>query len=400
LLVRNLTRSLTLLASAALVVGACSSSGATASPGGASAAPSSAPSSAPSAAPSTAPAPGANAWKVGVVTDVGTINDKNFNEYTYKGAQAGATAVGVTGDVPFAVPKAASEYASLIQNFVSQGFNIVVTTGFNLSSDTTKAAKANPNVWFIGVDQAPICVDEKGDPDPKFACKGDPAVLLPHYIGLQYAEDQAGYLAGMVAATASKSGIISAIGGITICAVCVKYIQGYELGAKFINPNIQVKTAYVTTSDFKKAFGDPVTGKAFAQQFIQQNKPDVLFQVAGLTGNGMIDAACAAGIWAVGVDVDQYLSYPNGDKCIITSAEKHLAISVSDAIKHIADGSAKGGNRAYDAKNDGIGVSDFHDKASMFPPALTAALGAQLALMQAGTLQTCPPPPQCGAPPK
>ena len=208
----------------------------------------------------------------------------------------------------------------------------------------------------------------QGDPDPKFACKGDPATLLPHYIGLQYAEDQAGYLAGMVAATASKSGIIGAIGGITICAVCVKYIQGYELGAKFINPNIQVKTAYVTTSDFTKAFGDPVTGKAFAQQFIQQNKPDVLFQVAGLTGNGMIDAACAAGIWAVGVDVDQYLSYPNGDKCIITSAEKHLAISVSDAIKHIADGTAKGGNRAYDATNDGIGVSDFHDKASMFPP--------------------------------
>ena len=168
----------------------------------------------------------------------------------------------------------------------------------------------------------------------------------------------------------------------------------------FINPKIVVKTAYVTTSDFTKAFGDPVTGKAFAQQFIQQNKPDVLFQVAGLTGNGMIDAACAAGIWAVGVDVDQFLSYPNGDKCIITSAKKHLAISVSDAVKHIADGTAKGGNRAYDATNDGIGASDFHDKASMFPPSLTAQLGAQLALMQAGKLQTCPPPPECGAAPK
>src|SRR5262249_3653087 len=154
-----------------------------------------------------------------------------------------------------------------------------------------------------------------------------------HYIALGYEEDQAGYLAGMVAATASKNGVIGAIGGITICAPCVRYIQGYEMGAKFVNPNIKVGTADVTTPAFTKAFADPVTGKAFAQQFIQQNKPDVLFQVAGLTGNGVIDAACAAGIYAIGVDVDQYLSYPNGDKCIITSAEKHLSVSVSDTIK-------------------------------------------------------------------
>jgi basic membrane protein A len=396
-------RPLALLASAALLFAACSSSGATASP---SAAPTAAPTTAPTTAPTSAPASSAAAsgsaatgtWKIGVVSDVGTINDKNFNEYTYKGAQAGAAALGITGTVPFAVPKSASEYPTLIQNYVSQGFNIIVTTGFNLANDTLKAAKANPNIWFIGVDQAPICITPTGDPDPNFGCKGDPATLLPHMIALGYEEDQAGYLAGMVAASVSKTASIGAIGGITICAPCVRYIQGYQLGAQSINPNIKVSTAYITTSDFTKAFADPVTGKAFAQQFIAQNKPDVLFQVAGLTGNGIIDAACAANIWAVGVDVDQFLSYPNGAKCIITSAEKHLANSVSDTIAGIGKGTATGGNRHYDATNDGIGASPGHDNASKWPADLQSKLDAAVAAMKAGTLKTCPD--TCGQPPK
>lgn len=339
----------------------------------------------------------ASTLKIGVVTDVGTVNDKNFNEYSYKGAQAGAKDLGESSSVPYAVPKDASEYASLIQNFVSQNFNIIVTVGFNLTNDTIKAAKANPNIWFIGVDQAPICVDTKGNPDSTFACKGDAATLLPHYVALGFEEDQAGYLAGIVAASVSKSGVIGAIGGITICAPCVRYIQGYTLGAQSVNPSIKVKTAYITTSDFTKAFGDPVTGKNFAKQFITANHPDVLFQVAGNTGNGILDAACDAGIDAIGVDVDQFLSYPNADKCIITSAEKHLSNAVEDTIKAIAAGTQQPGVSHFDAKNDGIGVSDFHDKASSMPSDLQSKLDAALSGMKDGSLKTCPT--NCGAPP-
>src|SRR5207244_9866780 len=118
------------------------------------------------------------------------------------------------------------------------------------------------------------------------------------------------------------------------------------------------------------------------------------FQVAGLTGSGGIDAAWYAGIYAVGVDVDQFLSYPNGDKCIITSAEKHLSVAVEDTIKAIGGGTAVAGNRHFDAANNGIGVSDFHDKASMFSADVKAKLDAALAAMKAGTLKTCPD--KCG----
>ena len=92
--------------------------------------------------------------KIGVVTDVGTVNDKNFNEYSYKGAVAGAADIGAAKP-PVIVPKDPSEYAKDIQAFVDQGYDIIVTAGFNLGTATGCAAKANPNVWFIGVDQAP-----------------------------------------------------------------------------------------------------------------------------------------------------------------------------------------------------------------------------------------------------
>jgi basic membrane protein A len=395
---RTRSMGLALFSALAIVVSACSTA----------ATPTPAPTQAPSAAPpSAAESPAASAsagasagssqaagtWKVGVVTDVGTLDDKNFNQYSFEGAEAGATAIGASSP-PAIVPKDSSEYANDIQTFVDQGFNIIVTVGFNLATDTTKAAKKNPNVWFVGVDQSPICVDANGAPDTTFACKGDAKTLLPKYISLQFAEDQAGYLAGIVAASISKVGKVGAVGGINSVPPVVRYIQGFQLGAQSVNPNIVVKTTYVSTSDFGKAFNDPKTGNTVATQFIKANGIDVLFQVAGKTGNGALDAACKAGIMALGVDVDQFLSYPAAAPCIWSSAEKHLSVAVAAAIKAIAAGSATPGDNKYDATNNGIGVSPQHDKT--WPSDLQSKLDTALAAMKAGTLTTCPA--KCGQP--
>ena len=402
------TRGFGVLAGIALIVSACS--------GSATAVPPTAPPSvaAPSVAPSTAPAsvapPSAAApsfaqkpdLKIGVVTDIGTLDDKGYNEFSFKGAQDGATAIGVTDPVPSIVPKDASEYAADIQQFVSQKFDVIVTVGFNLTTPTVEAAHKNPNIKFIGVDQSPECILPTGAPDPNFACKGVPATALPNYTSLYFAEDQAGYLAGIVAAYADKgaptpTGVIGAIGGTTLCAPCVRYIQGYTLGAQSVNPAIVVKSAYVTHDFSNAAFNDPAGGKAFAQTFIQANKPDVLFQVAGKTGNGVLEAACAANIYGIGVDVDQWESLgAPANACIITSAEKHVESAVAQAIESIAAGNLAAGDVLYNAKNDGISAADFHDKASLFGPEVTTALQTALAAMQAGTLVTCPPAPACG----
>jgi basic membrane protein A len=225
--------------------------------------------------------------------------------------------------------------------------------------------------------------------------------LLPKYIALNYAEDQAGYLAGIVAASASKNGIIGAVGGVAVCAPCVRYIQGYFLGAQSVNPAIKVKTAWVTASDFVKGFFDQPGGKAFGDQFIKQNPGiDVVFQVAGNTGNGVIDAACAAaGINVIGVDVDQYQSYAASQKCILTSAEKHLTVSVTNSIQQIAAGTAKGGKVFFNATNDGIGLAKFYDATSKLPADIDATVAKALAGLKDGTIKSCPPAPDCGKTP-
>src|SRR4029079_15961007 len=248
--------------------------------------------------------------KIGVVTDIGTLNDKNYNEYSFKGAQAGAAAIGAAEPTSI-VPASAAEYASSIKSFVDQKFDVIVTVGFNLASATVQAAHDNPNTWFGGVDQSPICVTADGLPDATFACAGDAKTLLPKYISVNFAEDQAGYLAGIVAAGASTKNEVGAIGGTSVCAPCVRYIQGYELGAKSVKPDIKVVSAYVTNDFSAAAFQDQAGGKTFAENFLAQNKDvDVLFQVAGLTGNGVLDAACAANILGIGVDVAPFLPYP------------------------------------------------------------------------------------------
>ena len=322
---------LALFAGLSILVAACSSSPASTAPSKAPV-PSKAPATA-STAPTAVPSVKVTSdLKIGVVTDVGKVNDKNFNQFSYAGAVNGAVSIGAK--VPkVVVPTAASDYEPLLQAYVDGGYDVIVAVGFALVPATAKLAKLNKDIWFIGVDASP-CINGKGDVDPTFKdCSGDLATLLPNYIALNYQEDQAGYLAGIVAASASKSGIIGAVGGVAICGPCVRYIQGYYLGALSVNPAIKVKTAWVSASDFGKGFADQAGGALYGANFIKLNPGiDVVFQVAGLTGNGIIDAACAKKINAIGVDVDQYQSYAASQACILTSAEKHLSVSVSNSM--------------------------------------------------------------------
>ncbi len=380
---RTRTLGLTLFATAAIVVSACTGA-ATPAP------PTQAPTDAPPAtdAPATdAPPPtdAPTAWKIGVVTDVGTLDDKNFNQFTWEGAVAGATAIGGTAQ-PI-VTQNSADYAKNIQAFIDQDYDIIVTIGFALADATAVAAKANPDVQFIGVDQAP-CLNANGDPDPTFSdCSGQ---MPANYQGLVYAEQEPGYLAGIAAANITKSKVIGAIGGAAFIPPVVRYIKGYINGAHSVDPSIQVKVAYVS-DDLNKAFNDPAGGKAFATQFIQQNTGlDVLFQVAGKTGNGVLAAACDANINAIGVDVDQHESTPETAKCTVTSAEKKLAITVQQAIERVAAGTAQGGVIPNDAKNDGIGLSPYYEHASMLSGA-QAAIDAAFAGFKDGSVDPCSP---------
>jgi len=333
-------------------------------------------------------APSGTTLKIGLVTDVGKLNDQNFNQYSWEGAQDGATKIGAPA------PKSAqstvsADIAKNIQAFVDQKFDVIVTVGFAATSDTIKQAKANTTIKFIGVDQSP-CVTETGDNDPNFGCKGDPAKLLPNFQGLSFKEQQPGYLAGIVAASISKSHHIAAIGGTASVPAVPNYMIGYRNGALSVDPTVKVELQYVSPAADAKAFADPAGGKAFAQQLLSSFKDvDVMFQVAGSTGNGVLQAACDAKIHGIGVDVDQFLSTPATSSCTVVSAEKKLKNAVSSAIQQIAAGTAKGGALRLDITTDSVGLSPFHDSQSLITADVQAKIDKAVADMKAGTLKAC-----------
>jgi basic membrane protein A and related proteins len=299
--------------------------------------------------PSAPEASGTSDALIGVVTDVGTLDDKNFNEYSWLGAQQGAAAIGAP-DPEAIVTASSADYESNIQTFVDQNYDVIVTVGFAIGDATLAAAQANPDIHFVGVDQFQTV-------DPP----------LDNYESLIFNEAQAGYLAGIVAASITKSKEIAAIGGSGTIPPVVNYMRGYENGAHSVNPDVVVKLKYIS-NDLSVAFNDPTTGKQFADQFLSQNgNVDVLFQVAGKTGNGILQSAEAAGIYAIGVDVDQWQSTHEQAECVVTSAEKKLTKAVSDAIIAFGAGEARSSNVFYGANNDGIGLAPYYQFDSVVP---------------------------------
>lgn len=336
------------------------------------------------------------AWKIGGITDVGQLEDKSFNEAGWCGTLAGIDSVGGSGEV--LVTKKVEDYAVNLQSLIGDGFQVIVTFGFALGDATLIAAKANPEVNFIGLDQN-YCIDANGvkDTTPAAApdCEGNATFndILPNLQGLFFAEAQAGYVAGVLACSISESGVIGAIGGIFAIPPVPQYIGGYHNGCLSVNPDAQVLVQYVS-EDITKAFNDPTTGRQLAQQMLDLDA-DVLFQVAGGSGQGVLEAVCDAGKYGIGVDTDQFLSSPNVAKCLVTSAEKKIVNAVKAAIERVADETAVGGNIRGDATNGGIGLAPYHDFEDLITPEIQAAIDKALEDLAADTVDPCKGPGKC-----
>jgi basic membrane protein A len=309
-------------------------------------------------------------WKVGLVTDVGKLSDKSFNYDSYKGVQNAQADASLCVQGRAIESSVESDYPKNIGQFVDQNYDMIVTVGFKLGDATIAAAKANPNIKFVMVDFA------------DFTDKTAP----PNLLGLLFKEDQPGFLAGALAGLLTKSNVIGAVAGLKTVPPVVHYVQGYENGAKYTNPNIKVLKIYQPESGAKD-FNDPDWGKQQAVTFLGQGA-DIIFGVGGNTGNGGLLAAKEAGKMCIGVDVDQFLSYPDVDSCLITSAEKHLDTAVTTAITNMVKGSFTSGILNFDITNNGIGLAPFHN----FDPQISADIKAKLAdieaKLKAGTLTT------------
>jgi basic membrane protein A len=364
---------LTLFAGLAIIVAACGPGAATTSP---STAPSTAPSVAPSDAPSDAPSvePSAEAitcdtaLKVGLVTDVGRVNDKGFNQSAYEGMLAAAEAAPTCFETEYIETTSQSDYATNIAQFTEGGSDIIIGVGFLLGDALGDAAKANEDKKFISVD---------GVPNP-----GHDESWMTNGESLFFAEDQAGYLAGVLAASLSEAGHIGVVGGLLVVPPVERFVEGYINGAKSVNPDITVDFVYTTS------FTDPPQGNNAAQQMIDAGA-DIIFGAGGLTGNGALEAACAAeGVLAIGVDTDQYETLPSVQSCIVSSATKNIVEAVKNSLLRIAQDEFTPGFHTDDASTDGIGLAPYHDQDANVPAEVKTLIETTLAGLADGSIKT------------
>jgi basic membrane protein A len=306
--------------------------------------------------------------KVGLVTDVGKLSDKSFNANSWQGVVDAQNDQSLCVQGRYIESNTKEDYQKNLRLFGDGGYSAVVAVGFNLSTDAQAFAKAYPSVRVIMVDSAP------DSPAPA------------NVVGLLFREDQAGYLAGAVAGLYTKTNTIAGVYGLDIPPVH-RYRVGYENGAKAVNPKVQALGVYQTPCNCPKDFNDPDWGKARGLEFADRGA-DIIFGAGGNSGNGALLAALQKNVACVGVDVDQFLSYPEADPCLLTSAEKHLAMAVKAAIVSVAKNQFKNGILTFEASGNGVGVAPYHNFDSKLTSDQKAKIDQIASGLKNGTIKT------------
>jgi basic membrane protein A and related proteins len=291
-----------------------------------------------------AAAPAAKSIKVGLVTDIGGLNDRSFNSLANQGLKQAQSDLGVQGRV--LTSKSNADYIPNLSTLAQQKYDLVIGVGFLMADAVTTVAKKFPDTKFAIID-----VDAT-------TLKGKPTNIE----GLLFKEQESGYLAGTLAGLYAKDNnitTISSVGGQKIPPVD-HYIAGYDAGAKAANPSIKTLNAY------SQDFVDQAKCKEIALSQIAQGS-GVVFQVAGQCGLGALDAAKEKSKQGIGVDADQAYLGP----FILTSAIKKVDTAVVDTVKQVQTDKFTGGaNTTFDVANGGAGIGKVSAAGAKYQPQL------------------------------
>lgn len=291
----------------------------------------------------SSPSSDSKATKAAIAYDIGGRGDQSFNDAAYAGLKKAEDELGVKGAE--AEPSEGEGDADKVQRLTAlarAGNNPVIGVGFAYAPAIEKVAKAYPKTTFGLID--------------------DTSKTGPNIANLVFNEEQGSYLAGVAAAKASKSGTVGFIGGVEVPLI-KKFEAGFAQGVKDTNPNAKVLVQYLTQPPNFDGFSKPDLGKAAAEGQLDKGA-DVIYAAAGLAGSGAIEAAHAAGKWAIGVDSDQYnqpglASYKDS---ILTSVTKDVSDSVFNVIKSVKDGKPQSGEVRYGLATDGVALADSNPK--------------------------------------
>jgi basic membrane protein A len=336
----GMVRVATFLAAFALLLGACGSS-------------------TPPTTGSGGTPPATRTVTVALVTDIGGLNDGGFNQLSYAGYLKAQKQYGFRSVV--IQTQSQNDYVQNLTTAAQQA-DMVIAVGFLMQTPLDRVAKQFPNKKFAIVDGCAV-------PDPNTgACEN-----LSNVAQLFFKEQEAGCIVGAMAGQMELDGktkvpkllghnTIGAVGGLPIPPVN-RYIAGYKYCAKKVDPNVAVVVSY--SNDFT----DPAKCKAAAESQISDKQADIIFQVAGGCGIGVLDAATAKNVYSIGVDADQGKdSSGKARPSVITSAEKRVDVAVYDIVNDAETGQYTGfvaSPAKFDLSRDGVG---FAAPSSEVPP--------------------------------
>ena len=268
-------------------------------------------------------------FKIGMVTDVGGVNDKSFNQTSWEGLQA-LQASDSRFQVQYLESKTDADYQGNIETFMEDGYDLIICVGYMLADATREAAEANPDQLFAIIDDASIDL-------PNVAC-------------LMFAQEQASYLVGLVAGAVTESKTVGYVQGMVSDSMNLFGI-GYITGVLESCPEATVLQYNANN------FGDIAGGSTAAKDLITKGA-DVIYHAAGGTGIGVINACDEEGIWAIGVDTDQSTLAPEH---VLTSAMKRVDVASQDIAKAVAEGNFTAGIHMYDLSNGGVDLAPTRD---------------------------------------
>ncbi|PPS84430.1 BMP family lipoprotein [Streptomyces sp. MH60] len=296
-----------------------------------------------------------------IAYDVGGKGDQSFNDAAYAGLQRAQKEFGYkTADIEPTDGETDADKEQRLTSLAKQGYNPVIGVGFAYGPAMKAVAAKYPDTTFGIVDSV---VEGK------------------NVASLVFAENEASYLAGVAAAKATKSKTVGFVGGVDVPLIH-KFEAGFAQGVKDTDPKVKVLSQYLTQTAEEGGFSSPDKGKAAAEGQIEK-KADVVYAAAGLSGQGVIEAAAKAKIWAIGVDSDQYqqealAAYKDS---ILTSALKDINGAVFALAKSVEDDKPLTGTHTFDLKSDGVGLSDSNPKFAEVPGAKEAVEKAKAGIV-------------------
>jgi ABC-type uncharacterized transport system permease subunit/basic membrane lipoprotein Med (substrate-binding protein (PBP1-ABC) superfamily) len=280
---------------------------------------------------------GTGGVRVGLVTDLGRIDDGTFNQYAYEGLMRAVEELGTPFDV--IQTDAQTSVEANIREIIERGCTIVITVGsLRAATAVERLSVRHPDVHFIGVDYEPL-------PETK------------NVTGLVFAEDQAGFLAGALAGLVTERGTVGFVGGMDVPAV-KKFQRGFEHGVAFTNRRAAVVQKYTDS------FTDEQLGEEAAGELTRQGA-DVIFAAGGKSGSAAIREAAGQEVWVIGVDQDEWVTtfqdgQVPGAEQLLTSAVKRVDQAVYAAVTKAVQGKLQPGVLRFDLRNEGVGLAPYH----------------------------------------